>query len=56
MPVAYSHCYFMGRDPNSGKFVVKEELYPEARGWIEHEFETEQLALDWLETLKHADV
>lgn len=49
--ILYYDCEYLGKDPHTGKFVVKEQLYPEARGWREHEFESEAEALAWLESL-----
>jgi hypothetical protein len=48
---SYWDCKFIGRDPITRKFVVREELYPEARGWLEHEFDTEEDALAFLDSL-----
>lgn len=49
MPAKLLDCEFLGRDEQTGKFVVKEQLFPEARGWFEHEFDTEAEALAWLD-------
>lgn len=48
----YFDCKYIGIEPKSGKHIVKEQLYPEARGWLEHEFGSEREALKWLEGLK----
>lgn len=45
-------CEYLGQDPKTLKHVVREQLYPEARGWVEHEFETEAAARSWVEALK----
>ena len=49
MPTKVIDCEYLGLDEQTGKFVVKETLFPEARGWLEHEFETEAEALAWLD-------
>jgi hypothetical protein len=48
----YYDCAFIGQDKHSGRFVVREQLYPEARGWKEHEFESEAEAKEWLEQVR----
>ena len=48
----YFDCIYIGIDPQTGKHVVKEQLFPEARGWLEHEFNNQTEALKWLEDLK----
>lgn len=45
-------CLYAGIDLETLKHIVREQLYPEVRGWIEHEFETETAALNWLAELK----
>ena len=50
--VRYQDCDYVGQDPCTRKFTVREQLYPEVRGWIEHEFETEGEALRFLEGLR----
>ena len=47
---------YLGRDPMTGRWVVKEQLYPEVRGWLEHEFTTEQQALGWMKRLRSSNV
>jgi hypothetical protein len=44
-------CEYNGYDDASKKFHVHEQLYPEARGFIVHEFNSEKEALDWLNSL-----
>jgi hypothetical protein len=48
-------CEYAGFDEASGKFQVHEQLYPESRGFIVHEFESEADALAWLKNLKQAE-
>lgn len=55
MPAKVLDCEFLGRDEHTGKFVVKEQLFPEARGWLEHEFETKAEALAWLDARAEAE-
>lgn len=52
MPPEKSHFYYWGWDEDMQKFVVKEQLYPESRGWIEYAFDSEDEALDWLSSPK----
>jgi len=51
MTVKYADCKYLGLDPESGHYIVQEQLYPEARGWLEHEFPTAEKALAWLNSL-----
>lgn len=55
MTVKYSDCKYLGFDPASGHYIVQEQLYPEARGWLEHEFPTAEKALAWLDKLPRTD-
>jgi len=48
----YLDCEYLGIDKQTGRHVVREQLYPEARGWLEHEFESEAAAYAWLEMLR----
>lgn len=43
-------CEYAGYDKASGKFHVHEQLYPESRGFIVHEFDSEEAARAWLES------
>jgi hypothetical protein len=44
-------CTFVGYDKASGKYHIHEQLYPEARGFLVHEFNHEKEAIEWLQTL-----
>ena len=54
MPASFHDCVYVGVDPVTGRHVVREQLYPEARGWIEHEFATQDEALAWLQAQNDA--
>lgn len=41
-------CEYAGYDAALKKFIVREQLYPESRGWIEHPFDTEDEARAWM--------
>ena len=41
-----------GLDNFMAKHIVTEQLYPESRGWVEHEFESEEDAMEWLKNLR----
>ena len=47
-------CEFTGRDSQTGRYIVREQLQPEAREFVEHTFDTEAEALSWLERLADA--
>jgi hypothetical protein len=50
--VKWWDCVYAGYDEAAGAYHVHEQLYPEARGFIVHEFKSEQDAKAWLEELK----
>ncbi len=39
-------CEYVGYCEKTNKFIVHEQLYPESRGFIVHEFDTEEEALE----------
>lgn len=43
-------CEYAGVDAR-GRHVVREQLYPESRGWVEHYFESEDAARRWIADL-----
>lgn len=44
-------CEYIGYDALSGKYHIHEQLYPEGRGFLVHEFDSEKDAMEWLEKL-----
>ncbi len=48
-------CEYAGFDAALKKYIVREQLYPESRGWIEHAFDTEAQAREFIAALKTDD-
>lgn len=46
-------CSYVGMDRYTKKYIVREELYPESRGWIDHQFDNENEAQAWLKKLEN---
>lgn len=38
-------CTYIGLDTLTGKYIIREQLFPESRGWLEHTFDTEEEAV-----------
>lgn len=46
----YYDLEYVGYDESAGCYHVHEQLYPETRGFIVHEFPTEVEALSWMQS------
>ncbi|GEM_PF-3380132 len=44
-------CFYAGLCPLTGRHCVREQLYPESRGWRERLFGTKEDALAWMAAL-----
>lgn len=49
-PVSPYDLDFQGFNPRTGQWEVREQLYPESRGWITHAYATEAEARLFAET------
>jgi hypothetical protein len=44
-------CEYKGFDEKKQKFIIHEQLYPESRGYLVHEFGTEKEMIEWMKKL-----
>ncbi len=45
-------CSYIGYDEHTKKYHIHEQLYPESRGFIVHEFDSEEEAMEWIRQLQ----